>query len=81
VLVPESAVVPRGSDTFVYRVDGDKAVETKVRLGERSGGEVAVLEGIAPGAIVVTAGQQRLRDGARVELVQPPAASSAAASG
>lgn len=77
VFVPESALVPRGGDTFVYRVDGDRAVETKVRLGERTGGEVAIVEGVMPDAIVVTAGQQRLRNGAAVEVVAaPPAAKS-----
>jgi membrane fusion protein, multidrug efflux system len=69
VLVPEAALVPRGGENFVFRVDGNKAVETKVRLGERRAGEVAILEGLPADATVVTAGQQRLRDGAVVEPV------------
>ncbi len=76
VFVPESALVPRGGESFVYRIDGDKAVETKVRLGERKGGEVAILEGIMPDAVVVTAGHQRLRDGTLVEVVPPPRAAN-----
>ncbi len=35
VLVPESALVPRGGENFVFRVEDGKAVETKVQLGER----------------------------------------------
>jgi membrane fusion protein (multidrug efflux system) len=69
VVVPESAIVPRGTDSFVYRIDEGTAVEVKVRLGERRAGFVAVVEGLEPNAIVVTAGQQRLRNGARVEVV------------
>jgi membrane fusion protein, multidrug efflux system len=69
VVVPESAVTPRGGETFVYRVQDGKAAETKVRLGERKGGNVQIIEGLDPGATVVTAGQQRLRDGAVVEIV------------
>lgn len=69
VVVPESAIVPRGTDSLVYRVENETAVEVNVRLGERKAGFVAVLEGLEPNTVVVTAGQQRLRNGARVEIV------------
>jgi membrane fusion protein (multidrug efflux system) len=69
VVVPESAIMPRGGETYVFRVQDGKAVETKVRLGQRKGGNVQVTEGLAPDATVVTAGQQRLRNGVAVEAV------------
>jgi len=69
VLVPESAIMPRAGDLFVYVVRDGRAVETKVRLGRRLAGEVEVTEGLAPGDAVVIAGQIRLRDGALVEVV------------
>jgi len=69
VTVPESAVVPRGDSAYVYLIIDGKAVETKVRLGERKAGHVEILEGIAPDTVVVTAGQQRLRHGSPVEVV------------
>jgi membrane fusion protein (multidrug efflux system) len=69
VLAPESAVVPRGGETFVYRIDQGKAFEVKVKLGERRGPEVEILEGLAPETLVVTAGQLKLRDGAAVDVV------------
>jgi membrane fusion protein, multidrug efflux system len=69
VVVPEEAVVPRGDSALLYRVESGKAVETKVRLGSRMAGHVEILEGLAPEAIVVTAGQTRLRNGALVEVV------------
>ena len=69
VVVPESAIMPRGGDTFVYRVSDGKAVETKVRLGLRKAGSVEIIEGLAPGATVVVAGHQRLRNGAAVEVI------------
>jgi len=80
VLIPESALVPRGGDIFVYRVDGGKAIETKVRLGERKAGDVAILEGIGPETVVVTAGHHRLRDGAAVEAVEAVGSSRSARS-
>jgi membrane fusion protein, multidrug efflux system len=71
VMVPEGAIVPRGADTFVFKVENGRAQEAKVRLGGRKNGAVEVLEGLAAEAVVVTAGQQRLSDGANVEVVQP----------
>jgi membrane fusion protein (multidrug efflux system) len=68
VLVPESAIVPRRGETFVFRIDGARAVEVKVKLGERRGAEVEIVEGLAPGTLVVTAGQLKLRDGMAVEI-------------
>ncbi|MFC0220759.1 efflux RND transporter periplasmic adaptor subunit [Pseudochelatococcus lubricantis] len=68
VFIPEEAIVPRGADALVYRVVDGKAVETVVRLGARRAGEVEVLEGLDVSAVVVTAGQHRLRNGAAVEV-------------
>lgn len=75
VIVPESAVVPRGGDMFVYRIEDGKAIESKVSLGARRDGRVEIVEGLSDGATVVIAGQQRLRDGAAVDVVAsvPPA--------
>lgn len=69
VMVPESAVVPRGGDSFVYRVENGRAMETKVELGARKAGEVEIRNGLPANAVVVTAGHQRLRDGAAVVIV------------
>ena len=69
VVVPESAIMPRAGDMFVYVVRDGRAVETKVRLGRRLAGEVEVIEGLAPDDAVVVAGQIRLRDGTLVEVV------------
>ncbi|MCL4767017.1 MAG: efflux RND transporter periplasmic adaptor subunit [Hyphomicrobiaceae bacterium] len=70
VLVPESAIVPRGGETFVYQIQGGKAVETRVTLGKRDGGSVQVLSGLEPDTMVVVAGQLKLRNGVAVEIVQ-----------
>jgi membrane fusion protein (multidrug efflux system) len=71
VLVPESVIVPRGGETYVFRIENGKAVEGKVSLGERRGAEVEILEGLTTTAQVVTAGQLKLRNGAAVEVVDP----------
>lgn len=77
VLVPESAIVPRGGESFVFMVKDGKAVETKVSLGGRRAGEVEILNGLESNVTVVVAGQARLRNGASVDVVTPPPANAA----
>lgn len=69
VLVPESALVPQGRDKYVYRVEDGTAVLTRVEIGNRLPGKVEIVGGLDADATVVTAGQLRLRDGARVNVV------------
>lgn len=69
VVVPESAIIPRSGDNFVYRVADGRAQEIGVKLGERSDAQVEIMQGLAAGDVVVTAGQHKLRDGASVEVV------------
>jgi membrane fusion protein (multidrug efflux system) len=78
VLVPESAIVPRGGDTYVFRIENGKAVETAVTTGKRRDGMVEIVKGLQADAVVVTAGQARLKDGSEVEIVE---AGTAAADG
>jgi membrane fusion protein (multidrug efflux system) len=69
--VPEEALVPVGADQFVFRVTDGKAQRVKVRVGVRRGGAVEVLEGLALGDTVVTAGQLKLREGVQVVIGGP----------
>ena len=78
LLVPEQALVPEQGDVFVFVVQGESAAKRKIRLGQRRVGDVQVVEGLAPGELVVTEGTQKLRDGAAVTL-QPAAAAPGAA--
>src|SRR5262249_30573006 len=55
--------------TFVYLVKPDSTVAAqKVKLGPDDGKQVAVLDGLKPGDVVVTDGADRLKDGAKVTL-------------
>ena len=76
LFVPETAIVPIRQDKFVFRVVDNQASLVKVRTGDRRGTEVAVVEGLRAGDVVVTEGQMKLRDGAAVKILnQQPAAS------
>lgn len=71
--VPEQAIVPRGNDQFVFRVVDGKAQHTKVKIGTRRDGRVEIVEGLGAGDIVVTAGHQKIRDGAAVRVINDTA--------
>jgi len=71
LLVPESAVFARDGKPFVYRVVDGRAVLTEVVLGQRRPGEVEIRQGVDRGDVVVTAGQQQVRNGAALELDFP----------
>jgi multidrug efflux system membrane fusion protein len=73
IVMPNAAVhrgAPNGvTTTFVYLVNPDRTVSVRpVTLGTVDGERVAVTAGLTPGAMVVTEGGDRLRDGATVEL-------------
>lgn len=70
VVIP-SAAVQRGSQgMFVYVVKPDRTVTLRsVKLGPADGPRVAVSEGLAVGESVVVDGVDRLREGAKVEVV------------
>ena len=90
-VIPEEAVVPDGTHPYVFKIvegsePGSRVVRrTPVTLGARTPGWVEVVEGLATGDKVVSAGQQRIqKDGATVrvvELGQGTSGAAAAASG
>ena len=71
-LVP-SAAIQRGSPgTFVYVVKDDQTVTvTPVKLGPVQGEITAVTSGVTAGNLVVVDGTDKLREGAKVELITP----------
>ena len=82
IWVPEAAIVPRGQESFVYRVTQGKVELVKVRTGLRKPGEVEVLEGVAAGDLVVTDGVQKIGPGSPVSVMgEAPAKPVAEAAG
>jgi membrane fusion protein (multidrug efflux system) len=69
IFIPEQAIVPIGTETFVYKVVDDKAVQTRVILGLRRTAQVEVLEGLSDGDSVVIGGILKIRDGSQVAVV------------
>jgi len=82
VTLPQTAITynPYGNTVFVveHGTSGGKPRDTVqqrfVKLGDTRGDQVAVLSGVAPGDVVVSAGQMKLRNGTAIAInnaVQP----------
>lgn len=87
VFVPEEALVPQGNRHFLFKVvDGGegkaKTVKnTEVKIGQRRNGKVEIVEGLAAGDQVVTAGLLKIRDGAPVQIMAPAKGGAAPGAG
>ncbi|PJF08094.1 efflux RND transporter periplasmic adaptor subunit [Pseudorhodobacter sp. MZDSW-24AT] len=84
ITVPQTAVISSlyGDSIYVVKPEGEelKVEQVFVRLGRRSDDRIEVVEGIAAGDQIVTSGQNRLSNQAKVVIdtsveLSPPAAS------
>lgn len=69
--LPSSAVVQRDGFQYVFVYQSNKAVQTKVTLGQRVGNAVEITAGLDAQARVVATGAAFLTDGDTVKVVQP----------
>ena len=69
LLIPEQALVPMGEDKFVFRIVADKAVLTRVKIGQRRDGEVEIVDGLHAEDRVITGGQMKIFDGTPVTVI------------
>ena len=79
--VPEIAVIGEGEQSFVFIVQDGKAKRVPVKTGLRQGGRAEILDGLRPGARVVTEGVVKITDGQRVRLAGTANAAPAGKSG
>jgi len=80
LLVPSAAIQRGAPGTFVYVVKDDGTVAVvPVRLGPVQGEVTAIASGLAPGDVVVVDGADKLREGAKVDLITRDAQAAPAA--
>jgi len=78
-LIPSSAIQRGAPGTFVYVVRADNTVNVvPVKLGPVQGETTAVESGVNVGDRVVVDGADKLREGAKVELITPESRDAAA---
>lgn len=73
VVIPDKAVIKQvgSGEQYVYVLNADGTVKyTVVELGRRMGDKYEVISGVDDGVTVVTTGQTKLRNGAKVEVVE-----------
>ena len=69
IIIPSPAIQRGPQGTFVYVVKPDRTATVRpIAVGEIQGGEASIKTGLSPGELVVVDGQDRLREGTRVEL-------------
>ena len=68
MVVPEQALVPQGTEQYVFKVIDGKVARVKIETGQRRDGKVEVIAGLVAGDTVVTAGQLKIRDGVNVRV-------------
>ena len=67
--VAQSALVVRDGFSYVFKVDADnRAIQIKVLAGRRMDGRIEILDGLAEGSKIVTAGAGFLSDGDLVRV-------------
>jgi len=69
--VPESAITIQGETAFVYIVNNDIAEKKDIKIGKRNFGKVSVLSGIDEGNLVISEGVSKVRNKAKVKIVNP----------
>ena len=74
LLIPEAALVPEGSEQFVYKIEDGRAVRVPVKIGVRRRGTVEIIDGLVADEQIVVGGVQKVRNGTRVRVVQQPVA-------
>jgi multidrug efflux system membrane fusion protein len=68
VLVPTTAVLRGPQSTYVYAVDKDNTVKVKnITLAETTGNITGIASGLGDGDVVVIDGQDKLREGSKVD--------------
>ena len=63
LLIPFKSVTFEQSNAYVYVVKNNRAVKTKVTLGETSGNEVEIIDGLSQGDKIITTGSKNVSDG------------------
>ena len=69
--VPESAVTIQGNTAFVYIVNNEIAEKRDIKIGKRNFGKVSVLSGINEGDLVISEGVSKVRNKAKVKIINP----------
>jgi RND family efflux transporter MFP subunit len=70
LIIPKKAILVKGDEHIVFRVENSLAKGRKVKLGISDGENVEILEGLGEGDHIVVYGLYALKDGVKVEIIE-----------
>ena len=68
VTVPVQALIQRNGESFVFRLNGERAAANRVKTGTQTHKLVEIISGLEPNQIVITKGARFLSDGDVVKV-------------
>jgi RND family efflux transporter MFP subunit len=70
LVIPREAVIEAGSEMSVFVVEGKQAVRRSITIGYEQDQSVEVLKGLNEGDQVIIKGQQLIKDGSAIRVVE-----------
>jgi membrane fusion protein (multidrug efflux system) len=70
VVAPITAILYEADTMKVFVVEGDRAKERKVKLGNKYGELIEIAEGLKAGETIVTVGQNNIAEGVKVKVAR-----------
>jgi HlyD family secretion protein len=70
LLVPITAVIEDGDETFVWLVEGGKARKRTVEVGVSSVNETEIIKGLDSGEVVVTRPPIKIEEGSKLKILK-----------
>ena len=70
LVIPREAVIEAGSELYVFVVEGKQAVRKGITLGYEQDRSVEVLKGLSEGDQVVIKGQQLIKEGSAIRIIE-----------
>jgi multidrug efflux pump subunit AcrA (membrane-fusion protein) len=70
LIIPREAVIEAGSEMSVFVVEGKQAVRRSITIGYEQDQSVEVLKGLNEGDQVIIKGQQMIKDGSAIRIVE-----------
>lgn len=70
LLLPAASLVPTIDGQQIFKIVGNKVQAVPVKIGQRMENSIEIVSGAAAGDLVVTAGQEKLKDGMLVQINQ-----------
>ena len=71
VVVSKDAVIPVSGGHILFVAEEGVAVQRRIRLGNAAGDKFVILDGVSPGELVITRGNEGLVDGKKIKIGDP----------